>query len=204
MKHAADLSLKPLDLKATDLVLIAPNDPRAMAQTAAECTTLGIPYLYDPSMQAPRMTADELEAGFQGAKILTGNDYEFGMMAEKLGISEEKLRHKVPVTVVTKGASGALITAEGVEYEIPPAKPREVVDPTGAGDAYRAGLVKGLACGFPWEVCGRMGALASVYCIEHSGTQHHHYTLREFADRYAENFGRSGEVESLLEDLTTL
>ena len=199
MKHAVELSLKDAGLKKDDLVLIAPNAPEAMAKAAEECTALGIPYLYDPSMQAPRMTASELEAGFKGAKVLTGNDYEFGMMAEKLGIDEAALRRRVPITVVTKGEAGALITVDGQEYEIPPASPTAVVDPTGAGDAYRAGLVTGMARGFSWPVTGRLGALTAVYAIEQTGTQHHYYTRAEFVDRYRANFGASDEVDSLLE-----
>jgi adenosine kinase len=199
MKHAASLSIKDLGLSSDDLVLIAPNDPAAMAAYASECSELGIPYLYDPSMQAPRMTAVELEAGFKGAKVLTGNDYEFGMMAEKLGISEAELRRRVPITLMTKGEAGALITVDGVEYEIPPASPTQVLDPTGAGDAYRAGFVKGMAAGFSWPVVGRLGALTAVYAIEKTGTQNHDYTLTEFVERYRSNFGHSDEVESLLE-----
>ena len=199
MKQASTLSLKGMGLSGDDLVLIAPNDPAAMAGHAEECTALGIPYLYDPSMQAPRMTGVELEAGFQGAKVLTGNDYEFGMMAEKLGITEDQLRRRVPITVMTKGEAGALITVEGVEYEIPPASPTAVVDPTGAGDAYRAGLVAGIARGFSWPVTGRLGALTAVYAIEHMGTQHHYYTIAEFVERYRSNFGQSDEVDSLLD-----
>ncbi len=199
MKHAAGLSLVDRGLSASDLVLIAPNAPEAMARAAQECTAMGVPYLYDPSMQAPRIAAEELEAGFQGAKVLTGNDYEFGMMAEKLGIDEARLRRRVPITVVTKGEAGALITVDGQEYEIPPARPTAVVDPTGAGDAYRAGFVAGMARGFSWPVVGRLGALTGVYAIEHAGTQHHSYTLAEFVDRYRTNFGRSDEVDSLLD-----
>ncbi len=198
MTKAGSLSLRDRGLGASDLVLIAPNAPDAMARAVLECTEQGIPYLYDPSMQAPRMSASDLEAGFAGAKVLTGNDYEFGMMAEKLGISEQQLRKRVPITVVTKGEHGALITVDGVEYEIPPAKPHAVVDPTGAGDAYRAGLVSGMAQGFSWPVVGRLGALSGVYAIEQKGTQHHQYTLAEFVDRYHANFGPSDEVDSLL------
>lgn len=200
MAHASTISMRDEANRSADLVVIAPNDPKAMAQYAAECTELGIPYLYDPSMQAPRMTAEELEAGFQGARILTGNDYEFGMMAEKLGISEAQLRRRVPITVMTKGEAGALITVEGEEFEIPVATPREVVDPTGAGDAFRAGFVKGLARGFSWPVVGRMAALSAVYAIEHAGSQQHSYTIAEFVERYRENFGASDEVESLLDE----
>lgn len=200
MAHAASISFHDYDYTSDDLVIIAPNDPKAMAQHAAECTTLGIPYLYDPSMQAPRMTGAELEAGFEGAKVLSGNDYEFGMMADKLGISEAELRRRVPITVMTKGEAGALITVGDQEYEIPSAKPARVVDPTGAGDAFRAGFVKGIVRGFSWPVVGRLGALSAVYALEQSGTQQHRYTLAEFVERYRANFGASDEVESLLSE----
>ncbi|HEX6289264.1 MAG TPA: carbohydrate kinase family protein [Herpetosiphonaceae bacterium] len=200
MAHAASISFHDSEHAEADLVIIAPNDPAAMNRYATECTALGIPYLYDPSMQAPRMTAEELEAGFRGAKILTGNDYEFGMMAEKLRITEEQLRRCVPITIMTRGEAGALLTVEGEEFEIPAARARQVVDPTGAGDAFRAGFVKGMVRGFSWPVVGRMAALSAVYAIEHAGTQQHSYTIAEFVERYRENFGSSEEVESLLDE----
>lgn len=200
MSQATRISFYDEQHAASDLVIIAPNDPDAMLKYAAECTAQGIPYLYDPSMQAPRMTGEQLEQGFQGAKILTGNDYEFAMMSEKMGITEAQLRRRVPITVMTKGEAGALLTVDGTEYEIPVAKPRQVVDPTGAGDAFRAGLVKGMARGFSWPVVGRMAALTAVYAIEQAGPQQHSYTLTEFVERYRENFGASDEVESLLNE----
>jgi adenosine kinase len=199
MSHAASLSLHSDRLLPADLVIIAPNDPLAMARYAAECTELGIPYVYDPSMQVPRMNAAELEVGFKGAQVLIGNDYEFGMMAAKLGISEGDLCRRVPVSVITRGGAGALIITDTGEYEIPPAKPHQLVDPTGAGDAFRAGLVKGLLYGFDWPTVGRMATLSAVYAIEQSGTQQHWYTMRDFVARYRENFGPSSEVESLLD-----
>ncbi len=158
----------------------------------------GIPYLYDPSMQLPRMSRAELEEGCRGAKVLAGNDYEFGMMAEKLGLSEAELRRSVPITVMTRGEAGALITVDGEEFEIPPAKPDSVVDPTGAGDAFRAGFVMGLSRGFSWPVVGRLAALSAVYAIEHRGTQEHRYDVPQFVARYRDNFGASDEVESML------
>ena len=199
MSHAHTLSFRAEELLDTDLAIIAPNDPLAMGRYAAECQELGIPYLYDPSMQAPRMSADELRAGLVGARIFTGNDYEFGMMADKLGVSEEELRAMVPITVVTKGDQGASIYIEGEEFAIPAARPHRVVDPTGAGDAFRAGLVKGMVHKLPWEVVGRIASLSAVYAIEHAGTQQHHYTLPAFVERYRQNFGRSPEIEALLE-----
>src|SRR5918997_2216087 len=125
------------------------------------------------------MSAEELRVGFAGAKVLTGNDYEFGMMAEKLGVSEPELRAMVPVTVVTKGERGASIYVEGEEFVIPSARSHKVVDPTGAGDAFRAGLVKGMVHKLPWDIVGRIASLTAVYAIEHAGTQQHHYTLQQ-------------------------
>jgi adenosine kinase len=137
----------------------------------------------------PRLERADLEKGCRGARILAGNDYEFGMMAEKLGISEADLRRIAPVTVMTRGEAGALITVGKDEFDIPPAKPKAVLDPTGAGDAFRAGFILGLKQGLPWPVVGRLAALSGVYAIEHKGPQQHAYSLEEFVARYQENFG---------------
>jgi adenosine kinase len=148
-------------------------------------------------MQIPRLEKTDLERGCQGARILAGNDYEFGMMAEKMGISETELRRLVPVTVMTRGEAGALVTADGEEYEIPAAKPSAVVDPTGAGDAFRAGFLLGVSQGFPWPVVGRLASLSGVYAIEHHGTQQHAYSRRDFVTRYRENFGPASELDTM-------
>lgn len=198
MAQASSVSLGGLRATGGDLAVIAPNDPKAMVQYVAECTEAGIPYLYDPSMQLPRLEKAELEAGCAGARVLCGNDYEFGMMAEKMGISETALRNRVPITVMTRGEAGSLITVEGTEHEVPAAKPHAVVDPTGAGDAFRSGFMAGLRRGFSWPVVGRMASLSAVYAVEKRGTQEHGYTIAEYVDRYQTNFGPSDEVRSLL------
>jgi adenosine kinase len=197
MTQAASLSILEAGATPGDLVLIAPNDPAAMNRYAAECLEAGIPYLYDPSMQLPRLERADLEKGCRGAKVLAGNDYEFGMMADKLGLAESALRRMTPTTVMTKGEAGALITAGDEEFEIPAASPRAVVDPTGAGDAFRAGFVVGLRHGWPWPVVGRVAALTAVYAIEQRGPQQHAYTLEQFRDRYRENYGSAPEIEAL-------
>ncbi len=197
MAHAHEVSPAGAGATAADLVLIAPNDPVAMNGYTAECIERKIPYLYDPSMQLPRLTRDELEKGCKSASVLAGNDYEFGMMAEKLGVSETELRRIAPVTVMTRGEAGALITVGSEEYAIPPARPARVADPTGAGDAFRAGFVLGLKRKLPWPEVGRLASLAAVHAIEQHGTQQHSYTLPEFVARYRENFGSSAGVEDL-------
>jgi adenosine kinase len=197
MAHAASFTIADAGATRDDLVVISPTDPKAMISHAAECTAARIPYLYDPSMQLPRLTADDLRAGCEGARILAGNDYEFGMMAEKMGIAEQALRRHVPITVMTRGEAGALLTVEGEEIEIPPAKPERVVDPTGAGDAFRAGLVAALRRKLPWPIAGRVAALTAVFAIEHKGPQQHQYSMAEFLDRYRANFGAADELERM-------
>lgn len=197
MAHAASVSLTSAGATPDDLVIVAPNDPKAMVGYTRECTHAKVPYLYDPSMQIPRLEPNELEDGCRGAKILAGNDYEFGMMADKMGITEFALRRRVPITLMTRGEAGCLLTVEGEEIDIPPARPRAVVDPTGAGDAFRAGFVAALRYGFSWPVAGRVAALTAVYAIEHRGPQQHHYELTEFQERYVENFGACPELDRL-------
>ena len=198
MTHAVSVSPVEVGATADDLVVIAPNAPDAMRRYALECNERSIPYLYDPSMQLPRMSKEEFEVGCRGAKILIGNDYEFGMMAEKLGISEAELHQLVPITVVTRGEAGATIFDGGETYQIPAAKPKRVLDPTGAGDAFRAGLITGMTHGFGWETCGRLGALTAVHAVEQMGPQEHSYQVSEFVDRYVANFGDSKDIQALL------
>jgi adenosine kinase len=201
MTHAKNLSLLDLGLTTDDLVVISPTDPEAMSRYADECRQLGVPFLFDPGKQTPRLEGEQILAGMTGASVLIGNDYEFAMLAQKTGRTEEELISAAPLTVVTRGEQGSTIYAEtdGQEVNIPIAPVTDVVDPTGAGDAYIAGLVFGLARRFPLEVVGRIAALTAAYAIEQRGCQEHHFTPAEFAERYANVFGSSPEVESLAE-----
>jgi adenosine kinase len=173
-----------------DLVLISPTSPEAIERFARECQQRGAPYIFDPGKQTPRLEADHIRLGLQGARVLVGNDYEFGMMAKKLEISEAELIASVPLTVITRGAEGSLIYTNGaLAAEIPTASVSEVKDPTGAGDAYLAGLAFGITHDLPLEVMGRVAALAAAYVIEERGGQEHSYTRQEFAERYRAAFG---------------
>jgi adenosine kinase len=198
MSHARTISLREAGVSRDDLVLIAPNDPGAMNRAVAECTEAGVPYLYDPSMQLPRLSREDLEKGCAGARILAGNDYEFGMLAEKLGITEADLLRSVPISVVTRGEAGSVITVADEQFEIPAAKCRKVVDPTGAGDAFRSGFVLGYKLRLPWPVVGRLASVTAVYAVEQHGPQQHAYTLQDFVGRYRENFGSSSDISDLV------
>jgi adenosine kinase len=205
MARAEELSLENLGLGVNDLVVISPTDPEAMTRYADECRALGVPFLFDPGKQTPRLSGEQILAGLEGASVLISNDYEFAMMARKTGRTEADLISAAPLTVVTRGKQGSTIySAEtnGQGLEVPIAPITGVVDPTGAGDAYLAGLVFGLARRFPLEVVGRVAALTAAYAIEQRGCQEHHFTPAEFAERYAGAFGSSPEIEALAEPVT--
>lgn len=188
MAHARELSFHDLD-RPVDLTIISPNDPEAMLKYPAECKELGIPYIYDPSQQIVRMSGDALRAGVEGADILIVNDYEFEMLKERAGMTADEIRAAVTrAVIVTRGEQGSVIWA-GEEIAVPAVPPEQVLDPTGVGDAFRAGLIKGLALGVSWETAGRIGSLAATYVLETPGPQAHHYTLEEFVARYREAFG---------------
>ena len=199
MAQSRNLSLLERGLGASDLAIISPTDPEAMARAVHECRQAGVPFLFDPGKQTPRLEGDQILDGLRGARVLVGNDYEFGMMAQKTGRSEAELIASVPLTVVTRGEEGSIIydNTNQRQLDIPIAPISDVVDPTGAGDAYLGGLAFGLARDLPLDVTGRVAALAAAYAIEKRGCQEHTYTAGEFAARYADAFGPSAEVEAL-------
>ncbi|MBC8161812.1 MAG: carbohydrate kinase family protein [Roseiflexaceae bacterium] len=191
MSYSKDLTLHGLGLGPDDLVLISPTDPDAMARYAREAREIGVPFLFDPGKQTPRLSGEQILDGVNGARMLIGNDYEFAMMAKATGKSEAELIASTPVAVVTRGAEGATIYTEGRELHVPVAPVGHVADPTGAGDAFLAGFAFGLARGLSLEEAGRIAALAAAFCIEQKGCQEHHFTLEQFAARYAEAFDRT-------------
>ena len=202
MRRSGELRLSAFDPASIGLAVIAPNDPAAMDAYARECRTLGIPFLYDPSQQVARLSADDLLTGLEGASVLIGNEYEFGIVEKKTGLSEAEILSRVPVVVVTRGEEGSTIALRGgtpeapdgaVTFRIPPAELRSAaLDPTGVGDAFRAGLLAARRLGLPWEVAGRAGSVAAVFALETLGPQPKRYDRAEFVARYVENFGGEG------------
>lgn len=186
MKHAKDLRLP----KNTNFVIIAPTDPTAMKKYVKECRLLKLPYLYDPAFQIATFTADELKEGIEGAALLIGNDYEIALIEERMGISHEELLTMTPVVITTIGAKGSIIETRKEAIHVKPAKPKNTSDPTGAGDAFRAGFLAGYLRKLDLATCGQMGSVAAVYTVEKYGTQTHTFTKKEFCKRYEENFGQ--------------
>ncbi len=191
MGRAGELSFKQLTVKP-DLAIISPNDPGAMTQYVRECKQLGIPFIYDPSQQIVRLSDDDLRAGIDGSTITIVNDYEFEMLRNRLHLSEEDFLQCTTTLIITRGPEGSTIVTRERRVDCPAVLTARPIDPTGVGDAYRAGLIRGLALGLPWETIGRMAALAATYVLENHGPQNHHYTLAEFAQRYRTHFGNGG------------
>lgn len=181
-----------------ELTIISPNDPVAMRAYAAECRARGIAFIYDPSQQTLRLSGEELADGLDGCAMLTINAYEYDLIRHKTGLSETDILAKVGGLLVTKGREGSLLWAGGQVHEIPAVRPDIVQEPTGAGDAFRAGLMRGMQLGLPWPVAGRIGALAATYVLEQSGTQNHHFTPAEFVARYRRHFDDDGALDQLL------
>ncbi len=197
MADAATLSVKEIE-KRPDLVVISPTDPAAMRKHAAECRALGIPYLFDPSQQVLRLEGAELAEDMEGAHFLFCNDYEFGLISKKTGMSLDQMLKHVDIIVITKGAEGAVIYAEGKEVVVPVVPEERIVDPTGVGDAFRGGFLAAYSHGWDWTLCGQVGSLAAVYVLEQSGTQNHYYTREQFVARFRKHYDDSGKLDQLL------
>ena len=206
MAKAGQISFGDQNYTSLKIAIISPNDPLAMVKYVQECQELGIPYIYDPSQQIPRLSPADLRKGIEGAKILIVNDYEFEMLKKQTGLSDEGVQKLVETVIITQGEKGSLIrtgddSVDGAPYreiDIPPAVPTRMAEPTGVGDAFRAGLITGLMRKYPWEVCGRLGSVAAIYVLEQHGTQRHSYTRRQFAQRYREAFGDTPELEDFV------
>ena len=202
MARAVDLSFRAFGPGTVSLAVIAPNAPEAMIKYAEECRTLRIPFVFDPSQQVARLGGAEILSGLEGAAILVANEYEFGVIEKKTGLSEAEVLSRVPVLIVTRGEQGSTIALRGgsadapdgaVVHEIPPARLRgAAIDPTGVGDAFRAGLLAARLRGLPWDVAGRVGSVAAVYALETIGAQPQRYAISDFLDRYRENYGSAG------------
>ena len=191
MKHAAELSIKDAKPQKSDFIVIAPTEVTAMVKYAGECKEMGLRYMFDPGMQLPRFTDNEFSESFSGSENLIGNDYEVAVIRKRLNKNNGDLLQDVKLLITTMGGRGSVI--ERLEngkhefLEIPGAQ-KEIVDPTGAGDAFRAGFLVGYLKNLPLSVCGKIGNLTAAYAIEKYGTTNHRFSISDFKKRYKENF----------------
>lgn len=198
-----------LSIPQSDFVVISPNSPDAMVKFTKECQKKKIKYMLDPGMQLPSLGVADLKEMVAGSTILIGNDYEIALLCDKLGITSPKLLGQVEILIITLGKKGSTIQTKiqtksanipfrhsysDTVSEIRAAKPSEVLDPTGAGDAYRAGFLAGYMKNLDLKVCGQMGSTAACYAIEKYGTTSHKFTTEEFCERYRDNFGEELKI----------
>lgn len=169
--------------------IVAPDGREGMIQHAEQFADAGIPFIFDPGQGLPMFGGAELETFVGQATWVAVNDYEWQMVQQKTGWSVRDVTARVQALIVTRGSQGSLIHTRDGDLEIPSAKPRAVVDPTGCGDAYRAGILHGLLHGLDWETTGRIASLMGAIKIETRGTQNHRFTREEFDRRFAESFG---------------
>jgi adenosine kinase len=173
------------------IAIIGPDGKQGMLQHARECAELGVPFLFDPGQGLPMFSGGEIADFLREADYVAVNDYEGKMLEEKTGKSLEQLARGVKALICTLGAKGSLIVAGGQRHEIPCVEAAGVVDPTGCGDAYRAGLLYGIARGWDWQATGRLGALMGAIKIAHRGAQNHAPARGEIESQFSRAFGYS-------------
>jgi adenosine kinase len=169
--------------------IVAPDGRQAMIEHAEQFAAAKIPFIFDPGQGMPLFGAEELKTFISQARWVAVNDYEWGLLQQKTGFSVSDITAQVAALVVTRGAEGSVIYTDGRTLTVPCATPKAVVDPTGCGDAYRAGLIHGLLRGLDWETTGRVASLMGAIKIESRGPQNHSFTMAEFERRYRDNFG---------------
>src|SRR6202790_2514657 len=171
------------------LGIVAPDGRQAMIEHAAQFAAAKIPFIFDPGQGLPMFGAEELKSFIAQARWVAVNDYEWGMLQQKTGFTVSDITAQVDALVVTRGAEGSIVYTKGGTLTVPCARPLAVVDPTGCGDAYRAGLIHGLLHGLDWLSTGHIASLMGAIKIESRGTQNHRFTRTEFDRRYRDNFG---------------
>ena len=197
MSRARDFKIADVYDGIPDLVVISPNDPIAMMNLAEECRERGIRFVYDPSQQVPRLDGAALRTGMEGAYLMTVNAYESELICEKTGMKLDDLRREIEVLIITRGKHGSEIYMNGDIIHVPAFPAKNIKDPTGGGDAYRAGLFCGMLYDLPIEIAGHMGSLCATYVLENNGTQSHRFNVDDFTTRYRSQFDDRGMLSRL-------
>lgn len=174
-----------------ELAIVAPNDKQAMVQHIRQLHGSGIPFMFDPGQSIPVFSGHEMVEFISIANYVCVNDYECKLISNKTGLSLTSIQEMAGILIITHGASGSDVYLDGQQFHIQTVKVSGVVDPTGCGDAYRSGLLYGLANQLDWETSAQLGSLMGGIKVEHSGTQNHSPTLGEIEGRFFDNFGKS-------------
>jgi adenosine kinase len=177
------------DAGPVKLAIVAPDGRDGMLQHAQQCAEAGVPFIFDPGQGMPMFDGAELTRFIELATWVAVNDYEAELLTSRTGLSLEQIAQRVDALVVTLGEQGAHIHADGRRIEIPSVPVEKVVDPTGCGDAFRAGMLHGLSCGMDWETTGRLSSLMGAQKISHQGGQNHAPSLAEIEERFQQAFG---------------
>lgn len=171
------------------VAIIAPDGREGMLKHARDCAALGVPFMFDPGQQLPMFSGEELIRFIDQATYLAANDYEFEMVMDRTGLTLGDIAARLDALIVTRGDKGSEIHAGGERYDIPAVPAAKIADPTGCGDAYRAGLLYGITNGFDWPTTGRLASLLGSIKIAHQGGQNHSFTAQEVADKFEAAFG---------------
>ncbi len=182
---------KVTDATGVTLGMVSPDGRTGMIEHAEQFAAAGIPFIFDPGQGMPMFNGEELRRFIDQSTWVTVNDYEWQLLKDRTGWDIEDVTSRVDALIVTRGSEGSSIYTASAEYEIPIVKPAAIEDPTGCGDAYRAGLVYGLLHKLDWETTGRIASLMGAIKIEQHGTQNHIFTRQQFEDRFKASFGRS-------------
>jgi len=188
MKYPSQYDMSRID-PSEAIGIISPGNLNDMMDHPNYYRAKGIPFIFDPGQQIPAFTGAQLAEAFDGAEILITNDYELEMILNATGMSKDDVVDKVAYLITTLGEHGCVVNCKGVETSVAAAKVAKVVDPTGAGDAFRSGLLKGLSMDLTVAEACKLGSVAAAYAVEKKGTQEHTYTMEEFMARYEESFG---------------
>ena len=179
------------DVADAAIGIVAPDGRDGMLEHARDFAARGTPFVFDPGQAMPLFSGEEFRAFIEQADYVAVNSYEASLLSERTGWSEAEIAKRVKACIVTHGADGSVIHADGATHEIPAAKPSAVVDPTGCGDAYRAGMLHGLLRGFDWPTTGRIASLMGALKIAQPGTQNHRFSTDEFAAEFKRQFGQA-------------
>lgn len=173
------------------LAIVAAGNPDDMKNMPAVFKDRRVPYIYDPAQGIPILSGDDLKAGITGAEIVISNDYELSLIKDKTGWDESEILKHTKILVTTMGEKGSRIMTTSETIFVPPAQAKSAEDPTGAGDAYRAGFIAGYMRELPLKTCGQLGAMVACYTVERHGTQTHKFSLVELRERYHTNFNET-------------